>query len=211
MMEVDDQHHFLDSDVDSGGDYDEDFDDDDTRLIHNFVWDTQLSFHVTSQMIYQQQSAVSPTRYHILFDWLVEVAEEFHVSAEVLHLTNCYCNRFLAQKSVSLENFQLLGIVCMLLALKFHTVSTDVNVDALLYISDNQYSNSQMLQYERLVIDALEWRLCQPTSWWFLTLYWKRWWQYLDHQQKRQRMQYQQAEDTRKVSTQDDERLKRRL
>ena len=59
---------------------------------------------------------MTPRMRAILVDWLVELAEEYHLSNETLHLTVCYLDRFLALHTVPRTELQLVGIACCLIA-----------------------------------------------------------------------------------------------
>jgi len=50
----------------------------------------------------------------ILVDWLVEVAQEYHLASETLHLCVYYTDRFLSRTPVQRSRLQLVGITCML-------------------------------------------------------------------------------------------------
>jgi len=52
----------------------------------------------------------------VLVDWLVEVAEEFNLHAETLHLAISYVDRFLTTNVVAQDKLQLLGVTAMLVA-----------------------------------------------------------------------------------------------
>jgi cyclin-A len=49
-------------------------------------------------------------------DWLVEVAEEFKLHAETLHLAVSYVDRFLTMNVVARNKLQLLGVTALLVA-----------------------------------------------------------------------------------------------
>ena len=52
----------------------------------------------------------------ILFDWLVEVALDYTLSPETLHLSFNYIDRYLSRVAVNRTRLQLVGITCMFLA-----------------------------------------------------------------------------------------------
>lgn len=62
------------------------------------------------------QKDVTPTMRGVLVDWLVEVAEEYTLLSETLHLTVSYIDRFLSLKTVNKKKLQLLGVSAMLIA-----------------------------------------------------------------------------------------------
>ncbi|WVZ17985.1 hypothetical protein V8G54_005307 [Vigna mungo] len=52
----------------------------------------------------------------ILVDWLVEVAEEYNLHSDTLHLSVSYIDRFLSVNPVNKSRLQLLGVSAMLIA-----------------------------------------------------------------------------------------------
>jgi cyclin A len=51
-----------------------------------------------------------------LVDWLVEVADEYKLLPETLHLSVSYIDRFLSLNTVHRSKLQLLGVSSMLIA-----------------------------------------------------------------------------------------------
>ena len=73
----------------------------------------------------------------ILLDWHTEVAEEYHISSEGLHLAARLLDRALvALPHVSRNTFQLLGCACMLVAAKL-TENDPIDLNDFVYICDN--------------------------------------------------------------------------
>lgn len=112
--------------------------------------------------------SIIPQEYRgILIDWLVEVAEEYRLSSNVLHLAVNYVDRSLNHMSVRKSRLQLLGCVCLLLAAKFSVIRPP-KVRDLIYISDNTYTDEELIDMEVNVLKALNYRLMVPTSLSFL-------------------------------------------
>lgn len=62
------------------------------------------------------QKIVTPTMRGILVDWLVEVAVEYKLLSETLHLSVSYIDRFLSVNPMGKSRLQLLGVSSMLIA-----------------------------------------------------------------------------------------------
>lgn len=62
------------------------------------------------------QKIVTPTMRAILVDWLVEVAVEYKLLSDTLHLSVSYIDRFLSVNPVTKSRLQLLGVSSMLIA-----------------------------------------------------------------------------------------------
>ena len=102
----------------------------------------------------------------ILLDWLVEVAEEYHLQPQTLWLCVAYVDRFLAVQPVDRSRLQLVGVVCMLIAAKYWEIYPPT-IDDFVYISDHTYDRQQVLSMERSILQALHFQLTVPTAWEF--------------------------------------------
>jgi cyclin A len=116
----------------------------------------------------QSQRDINATMRGILIDWLVEVAEEYRLVPETLHLSVNYIDRFLAQVPVIRSKLQLVGVTCMLIAAKFEEIHPPA-VDEFVYISDNTYSRDEILQMESLVLNRINFQLSVATCKAFLS------------------------------------------
>jgi len=62
------------------------------------------------------QRDIDPKMRGILIDWLVEVAEEFKLQNDTLHLAVSYIDRFLSFYPICRVKLQLLGVASMYIA-----------------------------------------------------------------------------------------------
>ena len=62
------------------------------------------------------QHVVTENMRGILVDWLVEVAVEYKLLSETLHLSVSYIDRFLSVNPMGKSRLQLLGVSSMLIA-----------------------------------------------------------------------------------------------
>jgi len=62
------------------------------------------------------QRGITSNMRETLVDWLVEVADEYKLLPETLHLSVSYIDRFLSIEPVSRSKLQLLGVSSMLIA-----------------------------------------------------------------------------------------------
>lgn len=58
----------------------------------------------------------------VLIDWLVEVHQKFELNPETLYLTINIVDRYLAVKSTSRRDLQLVGVSAMLIASKYEEI-----------------------------------------------------------------------------------------
>lgn len=116
------------------------------------------------------QTDITANMTGILMDWLVEVAEEYHLNNETLHLAKHYIDRFLSIVKVSRSRLQLVGVAAMLVAAKFEEIFPP-SVEDFVYISDNTFTRAQVIQMESMVLNSLGFDLTNPTAAEFLTRY----------------------------------------
>ena len=108
----------------------------------------------------------------ILIDWLVEVAEEYRLVPETLHLAINYVDRFLSVVPVARSQLQLVGVTCMLVASKYEEIHPPA-VDEFVYISDNTYKRDEIVSMEAVVLSRLNFELSVATAKGFLNRYQK--------------------------------------
>jgi len=117
-----------------------------------------------------KQTQVSHNMRSILVDWLVEVATEYKLLPETLHLAISFIDRFMSVMSVQKSKLQLVGITAMLVAAKVEEIYPPT-ISEFIYITDDSYTKKQILRMEVLLLKVLEFDLSLPTSFAFLNQY----------------------------------------
>ncbi|KAK9844550.1 hypothetical protein WJX74_003921 [Apatococcus lobatus] len=107
----------------------------------------------------------------IAVSWLVEVACEYGLHQETLFLSTMLLDNFLATaKAVPRSKLQLVSVACMLIAAKqeeeLHPSITDFTS-----IADHCFVEAELVQMESLVLQALKFRVCVPSSHTFLSIF----------------------------------------
>lgn len=103
----------------------------------------------------------------ILIDWLIEVHTRFHLLPETLFLAVNIIDRFLSAKVVQLDRLQLVGITAMFIASKYEEVLSP-HVDNFKRITDNGFSEAEILSAERFLLSTLNYDLSYPNPMNFL-------------------------------------------
>ncbi|KAF3624974.1 Cyclin-B2-4 [Capsicum annuum] len=101
-----------------------------------------------------------------------EVHYKFELMGETLYLTMNLIDRFLAVQSVIRKKLQLVGITASLLACKYEKVSVPV-VEDLILISNKAYSRKEVLEMEKLMVNALQFNMTVPTTYVFMRQFFK--------------------------------------
>ncbi|PHT47958.1 Cyclin-B2-4 [Capsicum baccatum] len=96
-----------------------------------------------------------------------EVHYKFEIIEETFYLTMNVIDRFLAVQSVIRKKLQLVGITALLLACKNEEVFVRV-VEDLILISDKAYARKEVLEMEKLMVNALQFNMTVPTTYVFM-------------------------------------------
>lgn len=148
----------------------------DAQCVTEFAPDIYKHLHTTQRKYVppadylRSQLDITSTMTGILLDWLVEVAEEYHLTNETLHLSKHYIERYLAVQKVSRQRLQLVGVCGMLIASKFEEVFPP-GVEDFVYISDNTFTAQQVIEMESAMLNTLGFDLTNPTAHDFLVRY----------------------------------------
>ncbi|KAK7310822.1 hypothetical protein RJT34_08572 [Clitoria ternatea] len=108
------------------------------------------------------QRGVTTNMRGILVDWLIEVAEEYKLLSDTLHLSVSYIDKFLSLKPVSKSRLQLLGVSSMLIASKYEEI-TPPHVEEFCLATDNTYNKAEVLSMETEILGCLNFELGNPT------------------------------------------------
>jgi len=108
----------------------------------------------------------------ILTDWLVEVHLKFRLRHETLFLCFQLMDRFLQDNVVVRNRLQLVGVTAMMLAAKYEEIYPPEMRD-FVYICDNAYTRTQILEMEQMMLEKLRFSLSLPTPWSFMSRFCK--------------------------------------
>ncbi|XP_065201125.1 G2/mitotic-specific cyclin-A [Planococcus citri] len=129
-----------------------------------------LSYLKTMEKLYRpkpnymkRQPDVSYSMRTILVDWLVEVAEEYKLQPQTLFLAVSFIDRFLSLMSVVRSKLQLLGTAAMFVASKYEEIYPP-DVGEFVFITDDTYSQKQVLRMEYLILKVLAFDISGPTA-----------------------------------------------
>ena len=103
----------------------------------------------------------------VLIDWLVEVHTRFHLLPETIFLAVNIIDRFLSNRIVQLEKLQLVGIAAMFVASKYEEVLSP-HVQNFKHVTDDGYSEDEILNAERFILETLNYDLSYPNPMNFL-------------------------------------------
>lgn len=103
--------------------------------------------------------------------WMVEVAAEFDLSQETLHLSIASLDRFLsATRAVPRSQLQLVAVACLLVASK-HEDEAHPSAADLSAMAAHSFTPADLVRMEGLLLSGLIFSLAQPTVYTFLSLF----------------------------------------
>eukprot|EP01041_Mallomonas_annulata_P002763 gene2763-5446_t len=114
-----------------------------------------------------QQPEVTETMRAILVDWLVEVADEYHIQSNTLFLTVHLVDCILFISPVWKKEFQLLGCACLIIASKLHEQQPPFMAN-LVEVAAYCFTIEELLEKEQRVMKMLKFDVNLPTRDYFL-------------------------------------------
>merc|ERR1712190_247535 len=111
------------------------------------------------------QTDLNESMRSILIDWIIET--KFGLMPETLYLTVSCIDRFLARKKALRDYLQLVGVTSAFIASKYEEIWAP-SVKDYIYCTDKAYTLDEILHLEKIILQALKFRLTVPTSYFFL-------------------------------------------
>jgi len=99
----------------------------------------------------------------ILMDWMIEVHLKYRLRPETLHLTVNLVDRYLSKVDINRKRLQLVGVVAMFIASKFEEI-TPPELKDWVYITDNAYTQDDVLRMECSMLQVLSFEIVVPTA-----------------------------------------------
>ncbi|RDX60206.1 putative cyclin-A3-1, partial [Mucuna pruriens] len=116
-----------------------------------------------------QKEITAPMR-ATLMDWLVEVAKDYQLCPDTLHLSVSYIDRFLSINSMSKMRFRLLGVSSLFIASKYEEIDPPY-VDQLCDVTENTFNKEEVIKMEADILKFLQFEMGNPTINTFLKIF----------------------------------------
>ncbi|KAK2174850.1 hypothetical protein NP493_773g00000 [Ridgeia piscesae] len=136
--------------------------------IFSYYKERETCFPVTDYLTWQ--SDLAPGMRAVLVDWLVEIQENFELNHETLYLAVKLVDLYLSKARTKRERLQLVGATALFSSCKFDERCPPV-LDDFLYICDDAYTRSELLEMERRILKTLDFDIGIPLSYRFLRRY----------------------------------------
>ncbi|CAI4222299.1 unnamed protein product [Auanema sp. JU1783] len=133
--------------------------------IYLYMRDREIKVRAKPNFISKQPEISQEMRY-ILIDWLSEVATEYSLHQETLHLASSLVDRTLSRFKVEKQRLQLVGATAMMIAAKYEEIYPPQLKD-FVYLTEDCFTGRQFLMMERAILNELKFDVCAPTAQWF--------------------------------------------
>ena len=100
------------------------------------------------------QPDLSIKKRFILFDWIMEVTFQLHLTKKIYYSSINLIELFFSKSTVEIDKIQLIGIVCLLISAK----NEGIEIPNFSYFT-NLYSKNEILNYESIVLKTLKWKI----------------------------------------------------
>ncbi|CAL2036733.1 unnamed protein product [Caenorhabditis brenneri] len=126
-----------------------------------------------SSTFFSRQKHLNEEMRSILVDWFSDVVEKYGLQKETFHLAVNLVDRVLSSLEVKMDQFQLVGTACLIIAAKYEEIFPPAIFD-IATETDNTYSVSEILRMECFILAKLRFIISVPTASWFGTCFAKR-------------------------------------
>ncbi|KAK9946437.1 hypothetical protein M0R45_011903 [Rubus argutus] len=108
-----------------------------------------------------QKDSINANMRGVLVDWFVEVADEYELHPETLHLAVSYVDRYLSMNVVFRHELQLVGVASIFIASKYEEIDPPT-VDELSDITENTFTKQQVIKMEADILKSLKFEMGNP-------------------------------------------------
>ena len=109
----------------------------------------------------------------ILIDWLIDVHLKYKMVPQTMYIAVNLIDRFLSMNETTRVKLQLVGVTSMFIASKYEEIYPPELKD-FVYITDNAYVKSEVLEMESKMLGSLNFDITFPTQWSFLQIFRKK-------------------------------------
>jgi len=128
------------------------------------------AFYKVEREYMSRQKDINSKMRGILVDWLVDVNLKFKLLPQTLFMTVNIIDRYLAAREIPRTHLQLVGSAALMIAAKFEEVYPPLLKDYVA-VCDYAYGKSEILSMECKILHALNFDICQTSSYSYLKLF----------------------------------------
>ena len=133
----------------------------------NEIWDSFIEKEKFNNYSYvdiiNKQTDIKDPMRSILVDWLISLQNKFFYNSKTLFLAINLIDRYLSEKQIFRERFQLLGITALFIASKYEEMYMK-NINEYVEITAKTFNKYEILEMESQLIDLVNFNLELPLS-----------------------------------------------
>ena len=133
----------------------------------NEIWDSFIEKEKFNNYSYiniiNKQTDIKDPMRSILIDWLISLQNKFFYNSKTLFLAIKLIDRYLSEKQIFRERFQLLGITALFIASKYEEMYMK-NINEYVEITAKTFNKYEILEMESQLIDLVNFNLELPLS-----------------------------------------------
>jgi hypothetical protein len=103
-----------------------------------------------------QMGVMQPTWRRKVVEWLLEFVDEFGLPNDIVAVAITYLDVYLSRKQVDKVHLQLLAMVCVFVASKFHEVEP-ISIQELQTLAEGGYTEKSIRDLELELLNTLNW------------------------------------------------------
>lgn len=133
------------------------------EMYENFLLDEKnYKLKINPKYMEEVQNNINEEMRAILVDWLIEIHNRFPFRRKTLFQTIYILDLYLSKKAIQRNNFQLLGIACLLIASKVNEIYYP-KLEKFVDSTDGAYTIQELLNMEIDVMQTLNFDIFSPT------------------------------------------------
>lgn len=102
-----------------------------------------------------------------MIEWIIDVHRKFRLTPECLYVAIYIIDQFMSKKKIQKNQLHLLGVSTLFLASKYEEIYPPELRD-FLAVSENKFTKQTVLQMEKDILHALNFKLTSPSAYRFL-------------------------------------------
>lgn len=142
----------------------------------NNIFDTlknrEINNILATKKLFKTKNIYKLTNRRILLEWLIDVIEEYDIYLDCLFLSIQILDNYMSVKKIKIDNYQAYGCMSLYIASKLKKDDHN-NLTDYVYISDNTYNITQLINIEKDICDTLGFNFNLPNNYYMTYLYMK--------------------------------------
>lgn len=129
--------------------------------IFRYIFSRQFELQPKINFMSRQTDINMSMRFKLV-DWIIEVVDELKMRRDTLFTCINVIDRFLSKMAVLRGKLQLVGTTALLICSKFEEIHPP-ELKIFSYITENSYTDEEILRMENIIVRALKFDICIPT------------------------------------------------